>query len=133
MGSTDLEHCLPATDVSTDYLAKRLRATARVLRGGTEVARIMGTAAAFGDSASMSKLDVGLESALERLLRKLVGGDDADAADGISEILEAERVRILLRALIKLLDRTSGAAKASHQDLSNFLRELFAPLALRAS
>merc|ERR1712151_775311 len=114
----DLEHCIPAEAVSPDYVAQRLRTTTRVLRGGSEADKEDTKAIEVGGSSAASRLDAELESALQRLLLILGGvdgspgsaGDDAAAVE-LPQSLDAERVRSLFRALIKLLDRTSGAAR----------------------
>ena len=43
------------------------------------------------------------------------------------EVLDTEKVKVLLQAMIKLLDNGSAACRVSHPELSAFLRAVWQP------
>lgn len=116
--SSDLQHCLPADYVSAAFLAQRLRAATWALRG---------------EAISSDSLDEATEAGLRQLLDSLqgeAGSGPLPGDDSACEPLDAAKVRELLGALIRLLDRTSDAARATHLELSLFLRVLLKPLTI---
>eukprot|EP00927_Polykrikos_kofoidii_P046298 TRINITY_DN40521_c0_g4_i1.p1 TRINITY_DN40521_c0_g4~~TRINITY_DN40521_c0_g4_i1.p1 ORF type:complete len:2318 (+),score=451.91 TRINITY_DN40521_c0_g4_i1:703-6954(+) len=134
---TDLDHCKPASHVASEYLARRLRAVARVLLGGREelpepedVGGVVGIAK---DVLEDPVAEAGLQKLLISFGSETVDGTAADGDDFPEEkkppeVITAEPVRGILRALIRVLDGPGQAARIAHPALGLFLRDVLAPL-----
>jgi len=140
--ATDLTHCRPATGVAAQHLAMRMRTLARILKGvsfeGQEGPAAV-SAAAVLDSAVVQLLktlrtdsDAAAAAAATAEEAAAAAGGEDGAAELVSSllaaVLDAEKCRELLRAMVQLLEQNGSAAKVSHNHLSAFLRAVMAPL-----
>jgi len=135
----DVLRCMPATDVATPFLARRLRIVSHVLRGAPAetIAAVVDAAASSSappspksPSAPRPATDVELDAAVDGLVSKLAAAapDGSTSPRPTPETLDSEKVQELLRAVIRFVDFRRTAARVSHPGLAAFLRVVLGPL-----
>jgi hypothetical protein len=126
----DLDHCKPASAVTGEYMEQRLRTVAKDLRG---------IVPPKSNEEPVEVVDAALDAALLKLLLSLqddgvepppVGDDGEPLPPTRPNLLSAAKVQRLIRALIRMLDVNSHAARVAHPELSTFLRAVLKPLAI---
>merc|ERR1712217_20935 len=104
--------------VTSAYIKQRLKQVACALRGIAQ------------SSLLVNQNETELDDAMKPLLDSLVICDNEDAGSGDGtdlppvqpKLLDSVKVQGLLQALIRLLDRSSFAARVTHVPLSDYLR-----------
>lgn len=125
---TDLDHFKPASSVTGQFLAQRLRKLARTLRG-IVISNIF--------EAPPEELEEEFEAALLQLLMSLqedgveppvVPEGESPPPPSIPELLSSTKVQKLVKAVISILDVSNHAARVIHPELNCFIRKLLAPI-----
>lgn len=122
----DLDHCKPAAAVSRDFMKQRLQTVSRVIGGGLYNTEIEGV------------FDPDVDNAMKWLLLTLAPGEATEQSttqvagsdmnlEQPPEHLDAEKVGILLQALVRMLEWSTAATRVCHPELSSFLRIVMDP------